>query len=415
MKHDLPNQNTQRGAVLAIGLILLAVATLGTLAAMNTGIMQERMTANQDNNARSFMAAEAGAAELVAAWLDESSWPTTNVAPALPGIVGGDASIRYAVNLHAPSTSWTDSPLNVLIEGRALAADNTTLLARTELLIQLERGSPPPPGGLNPPAAISCFNGPCNLNAGAGQGANIGWGLVSGFNHPLPPRPCSGAGCRMQPEGDDRAMPAVPAVFMETENGSSISAGGNHTDAFQGLNRAGTGVVIGRNMDVAMRASDYPDAIDPITNTPVIDPITNTPVSTAPTWESVFGMTNGVVNEPVTDLESGRTSFTDIAGSDEEFGTLVVDGANLTMQGNSLIVGFIVIRNCGTISLGGNPNVYGAIIIDAQGCPANYNPFGSAGTPAVRFNGAPGLPGGTGTGTGTGGTTGVRIWSERLL
>ena len=407
MKHNLPNRKTQRGAVLAVGLILLAVATLVTLTAMNTGIMQESMTANQDNNARSFMAAEAGGAELVAAWLDESSWPT-NVA-ARSGIVGGDPSITYVANLHPPSTSWTDSPLDVLIEGRALAADNTTLLARTELLIQLERGAPPPPGGLNPPAAISCFNGPCNLNAGAGQGANIGWGLVSGFNHPLPPRPCSGAGCRMQPEGDDRAMPAVPAVFLETTNGSSISAGGGHRDAFQGLNRAGTGVVIGRNMDVAMRASDYP----------IVDG-----QSTAPTLGSVFGLNeDGTVKEPVTLLESGRTSLTAIAGSNEEFGTLVLNGEDLTMQGNSLFVGFIVIRNCGTLRMGGNPNVYGAIIVDAVRrnadgspsgpCPANYNPFGSAGTPAVRFNGAPGLPGGTGTGTG--GTTGVRIWSERLL
>ena len=414
MKRDIPNRNTQRGAVLAIGLILLAVATLVTLTAMNTGIMQESMTANQDNNARSFMAAEAGAAELVAEWLDVSSWPTTNVAPALSGIVGGDQSIRYTVNLHAPSTSWTDSPLNVLIEGRALAADNTTLLARTELLIQLERGTPPPPGGpppANPPAAISCFNGPCNLNAGSGQGANIGWGLVSGFNHPLPPKPCSGAGCRMQPENEDRPMPAVPAVFMSTTTGSGISAGGGHRDAFQGLNRAGTGVVKGRDLNVARRPGDYPDVEGQ---------------STAPTWQSVFGLDeNGSVNEPVTQLESGRTSLTALAGSSEEFGTLVVDGEDLTMQGNSLIVGLVVIRNCGTLRMGGNPNVYGAIIIDAvrrnadgstSSCPANYNPFGSAGTPAVRFSRAPfSAPPGTGTGTGTGGSTGVRIWSERLL
>jgi hypothetical protein len=191
MKHDLPNRKTQRGAVLAVGLILLAVATLVTLTAMNTGIMQESMTANQDNNARSFMAAEAGGAELVAAWLDVGSWPTTNVAPALSGIVGGDPSITYVANLHPPSTSWTDSPLNVLIEGRALAADNTTLLARTELLIQLERGSPPPPGGLNPPAAISCFNGPCKYRSGSREGCGSAergtelW-LVSGYNHPIP-------------------------------------------------------------------------------------------------------------------------------------------------------------------------------------------------------------------------------------
>ena len=232
MKHELPNRNTQRGAVLAVGLILLVVATLVTLTAMNTGVLQERMTANQDNNARSFMAAEAGGAALVA-WLRDNGWPATNTPPPLPGTVGGDPLIAYVLNLHPPSTSWTPPvvdgrmTLRVLIEGLALAPDDT-ILARTELLVEVT-GDPPPGGGpppVNPPAAISCFNGPCNLIAGAGRGADVGFGTVSGFNHPRPPLDCTGDGCRMQPTGADRTTPAVPAVFLQIPDGSSVGVQG---------------------------------------------------------------------------------------------------------------------------------------------------------------------------------------------
>ena len=435
MKHGLQNRNTQRGAVLAVGLILLVVATLVTLTAMNTGVMQERMTANQDNNARSFMAAEAGGAELVVAWLDEISWPT-NVT--VSGTVGGDPLIGYEVT--RLSDSWTDSPLNVLIEGRALAADNT-LLARTELLLQLERGDPPPPGGpppVNPPAAISCFNGPCTIKAGAGRGADVEFGTVSGFNHPVPPLDCTGAGCRLQPQDNDRILPAVPAVFLTHPDGSSVGLQGGNHNAYQGLNQDGTAVVIGRDMTVAKTSDDYPlepapldpDPLepDPLEPDPLEpDPLEPAPldpepslVSTAPTWESVFPEPDFPDNNPQTQLESGNTSIGGMSGNDTEVGILVVNGEDLVVTGTSLFVGLIVIRDCGTLQMKGNPNVYGAIIVDAKrsdgtSCGPNYDPFGGSGTPAVRFSRAPlsGPPDG-GTGTGTGGSTGVRSWSELL-
>jgi hypothetical protein len=390
MKHDIRNRNTQRGAVLAIGLILLAVATLVTLTAMNTGVMQERMTANQDNNARSFMAAEAGGAELV-------SWINTEIAahgqitgphPAsvTPEEVGGDSSITYVMNLY--SASWTSFPLKVLIEGRALAADDATVLARTELLVEWRE---PPRRGPNPPAAISCFNGPCTIKAGAGRGADEGYGTVSGFNHPIPSLDCTGAGCRMQPTGPDRLTPAVPAVYLE-QSGSVGLQGGNH-DAYQGLGPDGSAVK-GKDESVAASPGDaiYPNDADGN--------------STAPTWQSVFGE-----NEPETLLESGNTSLSGMSGNATEVGILVVNGEDLVVTGTSLFVGLIVIRDCGTLQMKGNPNVYGAIIVDATSCGPNYDPFGGSGTPAVRFVGG---PGGGGSGVGTDGS-GITIWSERLL
>ena len=392
MKHDIRNRNTQGGAVLAIGLILLAVATLVTLTAMNTGVMQERMTANQDNNARSFMAAEAGGAALVS-WINEelNEHGQLTGAPALSDTVGADPSIEYEMRLHPDSSSWTTLPLKVLIEGRAFAADNDTLLARTELLVEWNE---PPLRGPNPPAAISCFNGPCSISAGAGRGADVGYGTVSGFNHPIPSLDCTGAGCRMQPIGEDRRKPAVPAVFLDDPTGSSVGLQGGNHDAYQGLGPDGSAVK-GKDESVAAAPGD---AIYP----------------TAPTWESVF---NG--EEPTTNLESGRTVGA-ITGNETEVGTLVIDSdVELEMKGTSLFVGVIVIRNCGSLVMKGNPNVYGAIIIDAtrpaadggrEKCTQPYDPFKGNGTPAVRFVGD---LGGGGSGVGTD-KRGITIWHERF-
>lgn len=370
---------TQRGAALAIGLILLAVASLATITSISTGVMQERMTANQDNKARSFMAAEAGGASLVD-WINANGWPTASrFPPSQSNVVPADPSIRFTMTLQSPS--WADSPLAVIIEGQALSADGVLILARTQLLVELERRTgPPPPAASRPipaPATISCFGGPCELMAGSGRGADEGFGTVSGFDHPIPPLDCSGGGCRMQPQGDNRTLPAVPAVFLTNPTGSSVGVqGGGKFNAYQGLNRAGTANIAGRTIDVARRPIDYPN-----------DPATG--AATAPTWGSVFG-TGG---PPPTRLESGRTALSDIGGSNVEVGTLVLNGDDLTMRGNALFVGLIIIRNCGTLNMGVNSNVYGAVIIEAvradgSACPANYNPFGAGGTPAIRYSSA---------------------------
>ena len=441
MRHINSSRFAQRGAALAIGLILLAVTSLVTITAINTGAMQERMSANQDNHARAFMAAEAGGAQLVSEIRNlirtNQPLPTTHPLPDLRRVVAADPTATFDVTLvpQSPAQSWNDPTLRVWINGHARSSDGDAVLARTRLLVELRQqpgtpgtpvtpGTPPPPAfdATKAPAAISCFGGPCRITAGAGRGADEGFGTVSGFDHPIPPLDCSGSGCRMQPQGVDRLrvppvppptppaplLTAVPAVYLTHPTGSSISrSGGGSFNAFQGLNRAGTGIVSDNDMDVVRRPVDYPN-----------DPATGT--STAPLFDTVFG-----VPVPTTSrLESGRTTLTAIGGSNFEVGMLVLNGEHLTMQGNALFVGLIVIQNCGTLRMGGNPNIYGAVVVNATGCAANYDPFGGQGTPALRFSRealrAANPPGG-GTGGGTGGgapeTSGevtVQRWVEIL-
>jgi len=108
MKQINPNHITQRGVALAIGLILLAVTSMVTVTALNTGAMQERMSANQDNQARAFMAAEAGGASLVT-WIRENGWPTENNShPLQNNMVVSNPSTTFTLNLQ--SSSWIISP-----------------------------------------------------------------------------------------------------------------------------------------------------------------------------------------------------------------------------------------------------------------------------------------------------------------
>jgi hypothetical protein len=374
----------QRGAALAIGLILLAVASLVTITSINTGVMQERMSANQDNHARAFMAAEAGGASLIASINPPNGWPTTNPLPGTNNLIAGNPSITFTLSLRAPSTSWAVRPLNVLVEGFARSADGNTVLARTQLLVELR------PPAADAPAAISCFRGPCGITAGSGGGANVGYGNVSGFNHPIPEN-CQGRSCRVEPLYPDDArtgsVTAMPAVYLEvlvhpTDPTRRSSIGGGSADTFQGLNRTDTGIASGNNIDVVARIrEDYPP-----------DPTTG--LSTAPTLNSVFGTPVPPATSSVpttTRLESGRNTLSSIGGSNEEVGTLVINGGTFSMRGNSLFVGLIIIRNCGTLDIGGNPNIFGAVIVDARhadgsDCPRDYAPFVGNGTPAVRFS-----------------------------
>jgi len=410
MKYIRQSRSMQRGAALAIGLVLLAVASMVTITSLNTGVMQERMAANQDNHARSFMAAEAGGARLVE-WFNTNGWPTATSFPPASGAVN-DPSVTYTITRRGnPPPAWTTSPLIFEVVGRALAPDGSTVLAQTRLLVELERTRGGGPPAALAPAAISCFGGPCSITAGAGGGVPEDFGVVSGFNHPIPPLGCSGARCRREPQDEDRITPDVPAVFLTHRSGSSVQAQGgsdkktpdnNDTSLpFQGLNPSGSGVIRGTGIAVALSPP---------------------PSTTPPAFESVF---LGGVAPTQTVLESGRSTMNDIGGSDFEVGILVLNGQNLTFRGTSLFVGLIVIRNCGTLNMGGSSNIYGAIIVDATqpdprnpngpriSCDRNYDPFSGNGRPAVRYsldalNRAANPPPPSGTGAGFG----VVRWME---
>ena len=211
------------------------------------------------------------------------------------------------------------------------------------------------------------------------------------------------------------------SVGAQGNSGGGGGGGGPDWGPFQGLDSNGNHIM-GKDESVAVAPGDaiYPHGADGN--------------STAPTWESVFkdfddpfNMDTQVWLGPDSLLTDPPTnSLSGLQGSEVARGLAVVDGGDLSMQGNPLFIGTIVIRNCGTLSMGGNGNVYGAVIVDAVrrneagditgDCGANYDPFAGNGTPAVRFSRAPlSGPPGTGPGGEDTGNRGVTIWNERLL
>ncbi|NDY94273.1 pilus assembly PilX family protein [Wenzhouxiangella limi] len=148
-------QNRQQGVALAIILILLFIATLVGITGMNAGLMQERMTANTNNKAISFMAAEAGGAQFwdwlqqefadgTLDWTDDD-WRTgwTNALPAslpqnpTPNV---GASGYFWID---PALSWTDDDVTVTVRGVSLTGNE--VLAQTALAVEFER---PQSGGM---------------------------------------------------------------------------------------------------------------------------------------------------------------------------------------------------------------------------------------------------------------------------
>ncbi len=88
----------QRGAVLIIALILLAIMTLLAVTAMNMNTMEERMASNVQEINRAFQTAESG---LSMALADSNAFNTSNT-PAAPYV-----SAPQAIGTYNASTTYT--------------------------------------------------------------------------------------------------------------------------------------------------------------------------------------------------------------------------------------------------------------------------------------------------------------------
>lgn len=385
----------QRGAVLAMGLILLLLATIVTVVSMKGSQMQERMASNMDNKAVSFMAAEYGAAafrewlrgELEASgeWPDEAAW---NAQVAMPRsqadrIVAGAGLGRYWFD----EVDWTPVQVSLVSVGQSISAG----LALGEARVRVEFDAPAFGSGgfMPPPAAISCLGGGCGLVAGASA-----INRIDGRDHEVPPDTVSGVGCSgnscwMDPRLDGE--PPAPSVFLTDRAGSQIGGGNPANSPFCGANND-----LGSDQEVVCgRTTDMNSAWDPshYTNDPV------TGESTAPSADQYFGPDSafypiltgsgsaewGTWSDPkITYYDPDSSS--NPTGDENNAGVLIIDGVDYSRSGTGLFAGVVVVTGCGSVSTGGNFNIYGGILIDARGCPDGYDPFNGAGTPSVRFS-----------------------------
>lgn len=156
MSKPLKNKQKQTGAVLIISLLLLLVASIVTVSSMRGSGMQERMVANQNQQAIALMAAETGASEFWRwisdsevdwdssdwqdSWQDEPSLPLTSTGTPIVGSAG-----YYWID---PSTdiTWLSDRAILSVNGAAIT-DGGDLLSQTRIQLVLLK---PVPGGTNP-------------------------------------------------------------------------------------------------------------------------------------------------------------------------------------------------------------------------------------------------------------------------
>lgn len=145
-------KTNQRGIALVVGLILLAAATIITIAGMQGMQMQERMTAGQNNKAISLNAAEAGAslfargaAEVGAEWWEDDLWMNE-----IPSDESGSNNFG-TFGYYWIDPSAVDAGANLVsVTVNGLAREGTQTLAFTQLLVRLSASASGGGGGHNP-------------------------------------------------------------------------------------------------------------------------------------------------------------------------------------------------------------------------------------------------------------------------
>ncbi|PSL15857.1 PilX-like prepilin protein [Marinobacterium halophilum] len=422
----------QQGAVLLVGLILLAILMIGATSLMNATISDERMTGNSKTHTEAFFAAEAGRRAFVdhvtAANMDDSTpdkkaekiakaqqnWDkvygqvTKNWGPnEKPRNLPNFAGIPFANNGNGPASTYTVMAEPIFEGGSATPTPGKLKLislgqtgnAQRMIGFDLDVGG----GGIGmppAPAAISCFGGACNVQAGAANDAPI-----SGQNHPVPNEGCTGSACWVDPVDADKAV--VPAVFFSDYSDSDVTlqggSNGKKKKAFTGLDRFNssdennTDVASGKDKSsgAVWGPNDYPDDTDG-NNTAPKD--TDYVGKDGKFMKDIFkaaanaDSSLGTINNPKASVINPATDNFNMPGSTAG-GLLIIEGTDengnpgtLSNQGTGAYAGLIVIRDCNEVNFGGNFSVYGAIIVDATGCPEGYTPFAGNGTPDVKYS-----------------------------
>ena len=143
----------QQGAALAVGIILLTVATLVTLAGLQGSNLQERMTSNQNAAAVSYMAAEHGASELARRLAlgggheDGIDWEDQGEIEAFEGrIARQDGEAHFKVDLDRTDFDYDAGKIEVFMDGFSRRPDDSVASVNTIRMVVLA----PVPDGVDP-------------------------------------------------------------------------------------------------------------------------------------------------------------------------------------------------------------------------------------------------------------------------
>lgn len=217
----------QSGAALIVGLILMLVASIVAMSSMRGSTLQERMTANLNNEATAFMAAEAGATAAFTL-LEAGLWQVGSLSD--QGVTDDGGTYAYTIEF---GFGGDPNVARVLARGERTGtgarAELEALYSRSysfaETITTSESVPSDAPQELQISgagiAAFSCFGPQCVTKL---QGSPT----INGYDHPVPVNFfCTGAGCKTSP---DMSKPGTKGVYMP--DGGSLNS--KKADAVKG-------------------------------------------------------------------------------------------------------------------------------------------------------------------------------------
>ena len=330
----------QRGAALAIGLILLVVATLVAVTAMRGTVTDERIASNQKQISEAFMAAETGVSETIN-WFNTGDnykdYPTGywgNEAAALGEI--GTGSTRSGIEWQVLSVAFIDDKVTITSRG-FVTATGTERVVRVDYRRPLLSG----PAGAFLVGLLSDNNITVN-GASSFTGSAHANGSFS--------NPSGGSTLNDWTDGDGNLVTA------------NISASGSAT--FGGTTGMGSVTSGAANVDVPSAGAHIQDVLSKVVGGEYqVNPSTKVPVYETCTIPA--GDLGGAIYYCAgPSLTLGPSSKGNSPGSPTNYsnGTVMVDG-NVTFNGSSALGAgdelTLAVIASGNITMNGSSDAYG--------------------------------------------------------
>ncbi|MCG5493555.1 pilus assembly PilX family protein [Ectothiorhodospira variabilis] len=344
-------KSTQRGTVLVVSLIILAMATLIGLAGMNGSFIQERVAGNQKQTTEAFMAAETGMSEVLGILRDNSFTHWGDREESVKAIGDHDRFLGngQVVAWRLADLSYQGGTARVRIQGEVVATGTRRMVE-----VELDRGL----GGPTPESAYTCYGADCTTRTGSNSNNAIyydgrDWQVPTGTS-------CSGAGCNgtiVSDRSGDKAGIYLIGNDANDAIGTGNQDGNNRPDQIQGdppLRQTDASVSTG-----GVSAGDwqqYADALISRPDTAQIDVNTGNTVDVS----QFLGSRSAPAVNHVTGTGSIRLS-----GNTHGAGILIVSGDIEIFPANGTMTfeGLIILRDGARLSSGsGTANVFGSII-----------------------------------------------------
>jgi len=328
--------NNEKGMVLIIVVMLLAVLVVVGFTALNITTTDTKISANYRENQRAFYNAEAGV-ETVLAYLRTNKLSNYPMSDATPSIInGGTCPTSQCIQLTVtvPSGYAFSNTVNLygynvanrMFVFRMTGTGYNNASKTIETYIRKNKDVDKHPEIAD--GAVAMYGGGPAVDFKTGAGGGY---AVDGHDYPVPADPnCNGSAC----ETTASALPAVPGLFtvMSPTLTGEVSAhlGGVPTQQLG-----------------ASREAEY--------NT-FTQMIVDSGSTATPLYQSTLGTR---ANPAVTVIPNGTT----LNGTGNGAGIIIIDdGGSLNVVGNFEYEGLIILRGSGRVFGAGTANIFGTLI-----------------------------------------------------